>query len=161
MLSVPSPIGRKPSQVESPPHTVEEIEQSVYRKGWEQAMQSEFEGHMKTGTFSMVDRVPERCKPVDFKWCFEYKTDKKGNITNFKASLVGRVFTQIHNVDYTHSSSPCPSSASMKLVLAVANERGLPLHHFDLAQAYIRASLNEEVYMKLLGGCGQVEKGDL
>ena len=34
-LSIPSPIGRKPSEVESPPHTVEGIEQSVYRKGWE------------------------------------------------------------------------------------------------------------------------------
>jgi len=61
---------------------------------------------------------------------------------------------QIHNVDYTHSSSPCPSSASIKLVLAVANERGLPLYHFDVAQAYIRASLDDEVYMKLPDGCG-------
>ena len=50
-LSIPSPIGRKPSEVEPPPHTVAGIERYVYRKGWEQAMQSEFEGHMKTGTF--------------------------------------------------------------------------------------------------------------
>ena len=42
----------------------------------------------------MVDRVPERCKPVDSKWCFDYKTEKKGNITKFKARLVGRGFTQ-------------------------------------------------------------------
>ena len=43
----------------------------------------------------------------------------------------------------------------MKLILAVANEKGLPLHHFDVAQTYIRASLDEEVYMKLPGGCGE------
>ena len=76
----------------------------------------------------------------------------------FKERLVARGLTQIRNVDYTHSSSPCPSSASIKLVLAVANERGLPLYHFDVAQAYIRASLDEEVYTKLPGGCGEKSK---
>ena len=34
-LSISSPIGRKPSKVESSPHTVAGVERSVYRKGWE------------------------------------------------------------------------------------------------------------------------------
>ena len=45
---------------------------------------------MKTGTFSMVDRVPEGRKPVDSKWCFDYKTDKERYITKFKTRLVAR-----------------------------------------------------------------------
>ena len=118
-------------------------------------MKLEFDGHIKTCTFSMVDSVPEGRKPVSSKCCFTHKTDKEGKITKFKARLVARGFTQIRDVDYTHSSSPCPSSASVKLILAVANEKGLPLRHFDVAQAYIRASLYEEVYMKLPGGCGE------
>ena len=157
-LSISSPIGRKPSEVESPPHTVAGVEWSVYRKIWEQVMQSEFEGHMKTGTFLIVDRVPEGRRTVGSKWCFNYKTEKEGNITKFKIRLVSRGFTQIRNVDYTHSSSPCPSSPSIKLVLAIAIKRGLPLYNFDVAQAYIRASLDEEVYMKLPGGCGEKSK---
>ena len=52
-LSVPSSIERKPSEVESPPHNVAGVERSVYRKGLKQPMLSEFEGHMKTGTFLM------------------------------------------------------------------------------------------------------------
>ena len=115
-------------------------------------MQSEFDGHMKTRTFHMVDRVPEGRKPVRSKWRFDYKTDKEGKITSFKARLVARGSTQIRDVDYTHSSSPCPSSASIKLVPAIANKKGLPLGHFDVARAYIRASLDEEVYMKLPEG---------
>ena len=121
-LSILSPIGRKPCEVESPPHTVSVVYRYVYRRGWKQAMQSEFEGHMETGTFSIVDRVPESRKPVGSKWCFDYKTDKKGNITKFKASLVARGFTQIRNAHKTHSPSPCPSSASIELVLALANK---------------------------------------
>ena len=154
-ISTPAPIGKQPSEVESPPLSVAGVERSVYRKGWEEAMKLEFDGHIKTDTFSMVDRGPEGCKPVSSKWCFTYKTDKEGKITKLKARLVARGFTQIRDVDYTHSSSPCPSSASVKLILAVANEKGLPLRHFDVAQAYIRASLDEEVYMKLPGGCGE------
>ena len=106
----------------------------------------------------MVDRVPEGRKPVSSKWCFDYKTNKEGKIIKFKARLVARGFTKIRDVDYTHSSSPCPSSASIKLVLAVANEKGLPPRHFDVAQAYIRASLDEEVYMKPPGDCGEQSK---
>ena len=102
---------------------------------------------MKTGTFSMVTTVPEGCKPVGSKWCFDYKTDKEGNIPKFKVRLVARGFRQIRHVGYTQSSSPSPSSVSIKLVLAVANKRGLPLYHFDIAQACIRASPDEEVNM--------------
>ena len=91
----------------------------------------------------MVNRVPEGRKPVGSKWCFDYKTDKEENITKFKARLVVREFTKIRYVDCTHSSSPCLSSASITLVLAFANKRVLQLYHFDVAQAYIRASLDE------------------
>ena len=103
----------------------------------------------------MVDRVPKRRKPVSSKWPFGYKTDKKGKTMKLKARLVARGFTRIRDIDYTHVSSPCSSSVSVKLILAIANEKGLPLRHFDVVQAYIRASLDEEVYMKLPGGCGE------
>ena len=79
-------------------------------------------------------------------------------ITKLKARLDARGFTQIRDVDYNHSLSPCPSSASVKLILSAANEKGLPLRHFDVAQAYIRASLDEEVCMKVRGGCGEQSK---
>ena len=120
-------------------------------------MKSEFDGHTKTGTFSMVDRVPKVRKPVARSGVLVIKRAIK-KITKLKARLVARGFTQIRDVDYTHSSSPCPSSASVKLVLAVANEKGLPLRHFDVVQAYIRASLDEEVYMKLPAGCSEQSK---
>ena len=45
---------------------------------------------MEIGTFSMVDRVPEGRKPVCSKWCFDYKIDKEGNITKFKARMIAK-----------------------------------------------------------------------
>ena len=157
-LSIPSPIGKKPNEVEPSPHSVAAVERSVCRKGWEKAMQSEFDGHRKTRTFHMVDRVSEGRKPISSRWCVDYKTDKKGKITKLKARLVVRGLTQIRDVDYTHLSPPCPSSTSLKLVLVVANQKRLLLRHFDVAQAYIRASLDEDVNRNLPGGCDEQSK---
>lgn len=65
-------------------------------------MQSGLEGHVKTGTRSIKKRIPEWRKLVSSKWCFDYETDKEGDITKFKAHLVARGFTQIRDVDCTH-----------------------------------------------------------
>ena len=122
-------------------------------------MKSEFDGHTKTeALFPQKTGKPKGRKPVSSKGCFGYQNNNKGKITKLKARLVARGFTQIGDVDYTLSSSPCPSPASVRLILAVTNEKGLSLCHFDVAQAYIRASLDEKVYMKLPGGCGKQSK---
>ena len=121
-------------------------------------MQSEFVDRKKTGTFHMVDRVSEGRKPISSRWCFDYKTDKKEKTTKLKARLVARGLAQIRDVDSTHLSPPCPSSTSLKLILAVENQKRLSLHHFDVAQAYIRALLDEDVNMNLPGGCCEQSK---
>ncbi|CAB1104728.1 unnamed protein product [Ectocarpus sp. CCAP 1310/34] len=115
--------------------TVAGVAKSVYSEGWERAMSEEFEGHLGTGTFSFVDGAPEGRRPVSSRWCFSWKTNKEGKVENFKARLVARGFSQIPNVDYFHSSSPGPSSASIKLMLAVADEKGINLNHWDVKQA--------------------------
>jgi len=106
-------------------------------------------------TFSFVDGTPEGRRPVSSKWRFTWKTNKDGKIEKFKARLVARGFSQIPNVDYFHSSSPCPSSASIKLMLAVANEKSLKLNHWDVKQAFTHAKLDEDVFLRLPAGCGE------
>ncbi|CAB1103407.1 unnamed protein product [Ectocarpus sp. CCAP 1310/34] len=147
-------IGKRPSDVEPPPMTVAGVAKSVYSEEWQQAMREEFEGHLGTGTFSFVDGAPEGRRPVSLKWCFSWKPNKEGKIEKFKARLVARGFSQIPNVDYFHSSFPCSSSASIKLMLAVANEKGMNLNHWDVKQAYTHATLDEEVLLRLPAGCG-------
>ncbi|CAB1100018.1 unnamed protein product [Ectocarpus sp. CCAP 1310/34] len=88
--------------------------------------------------------APEGRRPVSSKWCFSWKTDKEGKIDTLKARLVARGFSQVPNVDYFHSSSPCPSSAFIKLMLAVANLKGMNLHHWDVKKAYTHGTLDEE-----------------
>ena len=60
------------------------------------------------------------------------------------------------NVDYFQTFAPTPSSASVKILTAVANEHGLKIFYLDVAQAFVRAKLDTEIYMKLPGGCGDM-----
>ena len=52
----------------------------------------------------------------------------------------------MQDVDYFQTFAPTPSSASVKILAAVANEHGLKIFHLDVAQAFVR----------LPGGCGDM-----
>ncbi|CAB1105630.1 unnamed protein product [Ectocarpus sp. CCAP 1310/34] len=70
--------------------------------------------------------------------------------------MVARGFSQIPGIDFRHSSSACPSAASIKTVIAVATEKGKKLAHWDVKQAYIHAKLREEIYLSFPEGCSSM-----
>ena len=153
-LTVRMPSGF-PEHVEPPPQSVADVERSQYKAAWQEAMKIELDGHKTTGTYEAAI-PPQGRKPVGAKWVFTYKTDKDGQIVKTKARLVAKGFSQVQDVDYFQTFAPTPSSASVKILAAVANEHGLKIFHLDVAQAFVRAKLDAEIYMKLPGGCGDM-----
>ena len=77
-------------------------------------------------------------------------------IVKAKARLVAQGFMQREGLDFYQTSAPTPAATSVRIVLAVANELGYPVHHFDTAQAFTQAKLDCTVYMKLPQGCGSL-----
>ena len=65
-------------------------------------------------------------------------------------------FSQVQDVDYFRAFAPTPSSASVKILAAVANEHGLNIFRLDIAQAFVRGKLEAEIHMKLPDGCGDM-----
>ncbi|CAB1106844.1 unnamed protein product [Ectocarpus sp. CCAP 1310/34] len=155
-LSLTSPIGQKPSDVEAVPMTYKDVMCSKYKVFWEAAMKKEIDGHGKTGTFTKVKEPPGGRKAIGSKWVFSWKTNEKGLIVDFKARMVAWGFSQIPGFDFHHSSSACPSAASIKAVIAVATEGGKKLAHLDVKQAYTHAKLKEEIYLSFPEGCGSM-----
>ena len=149
-----SPIGLHVREVESPPTTVQDVEKSEYREVWSSAMRAELNGHETAGTFSSND-IPKNVNIITAKWVFSWKTDSRGLITKAKARLVARGFGQRFAVDYFETFAATPAMTSIKLVMAVAVQEGWPLYHLDVKQAFIRAKMDTDVYMKLPPGCGQ------
>ena len=70
--------------------------------------------------------------------------------------MVARGFGQIRNVDFSETFAPTPSAVSVKIDVAVANEKGWLLRHLDVKQGSIQAHMDEAVYMRLLAGSGDV-----
>ena len=65
-------------------------------------------------------------------------------------------FSQVQGVDYFQTFAPTPSSASVKILVGFANEHGLKIFHLDVAQAFVRANLDAEIYMNLPHACGDM-----
>ena len=127
-----------PEDVEPPPQPVADVERSHYKAAWRKAMKTELDGHKTTGTYEAAT-PPRGRKPVGAKWVFSYKTGRGGIIAKTKVRLVAEGFSQVQDVDYFQTFAQIPSSASTKLLAAVANEQGLNIFHLDVAQAFVRA----------------------
>ena len=58
---------------------------------------------------------------------FLYKTGEDGIIAKTKARLETKGFSQVQGVEYFQTFAPTPSSASIKIFGAVANDQGLEI----------------------------------
>ena len=59
-------------------------------------------------------------------------------------------------IDFVDLYAPTVASSSVSLLAALACELDLELCHFDIDQAFVRADLAEDVYMRLPEGCGSL-----
>ncbi|CAB1107169.1 unnamed protein product [Ectocarpus sp. CCAP 1310/34] len=107
-LSITSPIGQKPSDVEAVPMTYKYVMCFKYKISWEAAMTKEIDGHDKTGTLTKVKELPEGRKAIGSKWLFSWKTNEKGLMVDFKARMVARGSSQIPaSTSTTHPQRAC------------------------------------------------------
>ena len=59
-------------------------------------------------------------------------------------------------IDFGDLYLPTVASSSVRLLAALACEHDLELCHFDIDQAFVRADLAEDVYIRLPEGCGSL-----
>ena len=86
------------------------------------------------------------------------KGDELGNCVKTKSRLVAKGFSQIANIGYHKTTLPTPASAPVKMIAVIANEKGLPGFHLDVSQAFVQAHLQEEIFMRLPQGCGNLSR---
>ena len=48
---------------------------------------------------------------------------------------------------YTEKYSPTPATASIRMLLAMAAAKDGELRHFDAEQAFLKADIDEEIYI--------------
>ena len=142
----------------SPPTTQEEIRRSPFRKAFEHSQKVDLNGLLDVRCFKVVvdeKYVSKGRKLVASRWVHTHKGDGHGHCSKTKSTVAVKGFTQVQDVDYHETTSPTPKSAHVKMMAAIANEKGLPVYHLDVSQAFLQAPLVEGIYMRPPPGCGE------
>ncbi len=138
------------------PHSVKEALSSAHAAQWRAAMQQEFGSLRSHSVYKEVDR-PAGTNVVTSRWVFSVKCDTNNIVQLFKARLTARGFSQQYGVDYSETFSAVVQYRSLRLLLAIAAQRGMRLELMDVVTAYLHADLPEAVYMQLPEGFSSEE----
>ena len=102
--------------------------------------------------------LPKDRKTVGSKWVFKTKKDAHGGIERYKAQLVARGCSQKYEQDYDETFSPVVRFESIRMVIALAVQFELNLHHMDVTTAFLNGELKEDIYMNQPEGYAEREK---
>ncbi|KAD3067000.1 hypothetical protein E3N88_34880 [Mikania micrantha] len=131
-------------------------QEAVMKKEWYEAMVSELKAIEKHDTWKLVDCPSER-NIVGLKWLFKTKLGVDGKILRYKARLVGKGYSQQHGIDYQETFAHVARFETIRVVIAVAAQRGWPLYQLGMKTAFLNGELTEEIYVQQAEGF--VKKG--
>ena len=80
---------------------------------------------------------------------YKRKIGQDGKVEKYKCRLVAQGFWQVEGVHYTEKYSPTPATASIQMLLAMAAAKDRELRHFDAEQAFLKADIDEEIYIEI------------
>jgi hypothetical protein len=108
----------------------------VDKHDWIRAMNDEMKALTENSTW-VLTTLPEGRKTIDCKWVFEREKNANTGLIKYKARLVAQGFSQKYGTDYDEVFAPVVRATILRLLLAIATQRKLKIHHFDAKTAYI------------------------
>ena len=100
----------------------------------------------KNETGDMVE-LPKGKKTVGCKWIFTINNKADETIQRYKARLVAKEFTQTYGIDYQETFAPVAKRNTIRIILSLATNLNWSLQQFDVKNAFLHGTLEEEVYM--------------
>lgn len=131
------------------PKTIAEALERSDHEQWRNAIREEYLSIKNQGTYLVVDK-PKGVKIVDSKWVLKVKNGQKGS--TYKARLVARGFKLNKEYAKHETFAPVATIGVVRLILALANRKGLPLHQMDVKSAFLNGELDEDIYMYIPEG---------
>ena len=78
---------------------------------------------------------------------FSIKSKSDGSY-EYKARIVTKGYSQTYGKDYRETFALTTNMASIRLLLQIAIQYDLLIHHMDVKSAYLNASLDYEIYVE-------------
>ena len=114
----------------------------------------------KNQTWELVDR-PKHKKAIGVKWVYRTKFNPDGSVNKYKARLAIKGYAQMFGVDFSETFAPVARLDTIRMVLALAAQKGWVIHQMDVKLAFLNAYLEEEIFVEQPEGFafqGQEEK---
>ena len=114
-------------------------------------MKGEINSLHKNETWELTYR-PFNKGVIPCKWVYNKKFSGENNEkVKFKTRLVVKSFKQKEGVDYTKKISPVVKHTSVRVLLAIVACEDLELEQMNVITTFLHGSLEEDLYMELLG----------
>ena len=127
------------------------------RESMIRAIAKEIIDMVKISTFELCP-LPKFRRAIPTKLVLKVKHRADGTLDKYKARLVVQGFHQIIGKDFHATFSPMASFVNVRLVISLAVTNGWPLMHADVPQAFLRSSMDTDVYVELAKGIGLIDK---
>jgi len=114
---------------------------------WRDVMDSEIAAIRKNNTWEITN-LPHGAKTVGVKWVYKTKLNECGKVDKYKARLVAKGYTQQYGVDYMEVFALVARMDTIRLILALAAQKGWSLFQLDVKSAFLHGELNKEVYIE-------------
>jgi Reverse transcriptase (RNA-dependent DNA polymerase) len=129
-----------------------------YREEFIKAMQKEIEELEEHNTWTVISKneTPEGANILAGTWAFKIKRFPDGRLRKFKARFCARGDQQVEGIDYFEKYAPVVAWTTVRMMLCMSLHLGWATRQVDFSNAFVQATLKEEVYMQLPKG---FEKG--
>ena len=88
------------------------------------------ESILSNNVWDLMELPSGKCL-VGNKWVFKRNLKPDGSVERYKSRLVAQGFTQKQGQDYHEAFSPVIRSESLRMLIALAVQKGLRLHQMD------------------------------
>jgi hypothetical protein len=148
--------GLKPhlSELLPPPTSHTKVETHPLCNLFKDAEKEHLESHRKMESWSETPAKTARLtgqQILDCMWVYTYKLDKDHCLIKCKARLVVRGDQQ-RNITLQDTYAATLASRSFRMLMAIAAEHDLALKQHDVANAFVHASMDWVIYMRMPHG---------
>lgn len=123
------------------------FQQAANQSNWRQAMDAEIKAIEKNQTWTLSS-LPEDAKAIGVKWLYKTKLNELGEVDKYKARLVVKGYAQEYGVDYTEVFTPVARMDTVRMILALAAQKGWGVFQLDVKSAFLHGKLEEDVFVE-------------
>nr|GEX41510.1 retrovirus-related Pol polyprotein from transposon TNT 1-94 [Tanacetum cinerariifolium] len=113
---------------------------------WFQAMQDEIHDFDRLQVWELVPQ-PDCVMIIALKWIYKVKLDEYGDVLKNKARLVAKGYRQEEGIDFEESFASVARIEAIRIFIANAASRNMPIYQMDVKTAFLNGKLKEEVYV--------------